>query len=337
MSARALGVVRDGEPQYAGSNTGDPGISSVLAEMKADFDVLRGRLGLNNPKLMGTTASLRMENWRILPTVEGDTAWHDVLQVGRTPDLRDDPDVRRHCLGLDDADGGPIPGIVLEFSTLIEPGYNLFGKRLAAGDHALEASYFATKLLSVGAALEGYIGMDTDDASANLVGVGGGQSPVGSLTEFLNPKGLSANPTVFLVPVGMDTMRSPPLGDISRVRTWKVEDVAIPLPFNIGASGFSTKPFWTSSQSLSEPLFAIRKHPAFRPLASGADFSTTHDAILEYATTTRLIGRSAWNSRWKLVIPGNRLLNDPNEGLNRFLATVKDIKIHFKTYSYAGN
>ncbi|HYG34299.1 MAG TPA: putative Ig domain-containing protein, partial [Clostridia bacterium] len=35
LNARALGVVRNGEPQYAGSNTGDPGLSSALAEMKA--------------------------------------------------------------------------------------------------------------------------------------------------------------------------------------------------------------------------------------------------------------------------------------------------------------
>ena len=46
---RALGVVANGAPVYAGSNTGDPGLSSVLAEMKADWDVLEGRLGFNNP------------------------------------------------------------------------------------------------------------------------------------------------------------------------------------------------------------------------------------------------------------------------------------------------
>jgi hypothetical protein len=49
VGSRALGVVRDGEPQYAGSTTGDPGLSSALAEMKADWDVVRGRLGFNNP------------------------------------------------------------------------------------------------------------------------------------------------------------------------------------------------------------------------------------------------------------------------------------------------
>lgn len=337
IASRALGVMQDGNPQFAGSNTGDPGLSSVLAEMKADFDVVFGRLGLNSPQLMGTTASLRTENWRILPTEEGDTAWHDVLQAGRTPDVMSDPDVRRHCLGLDGSTGVPVPGIILEFATAIEPGMNLFGQKLSAGDHAFEASYFATKFVGAGVALEGYIGMDGGDASTTVVGLGGGQSPAGSLTEYLNPKGLSANPYVYLVPVGLDMMRSPALGDVGAVRTWNVQDVAIPLPFNIGGSDFSTKPLWTSGDSLSEPMFTLRKHPAFRPVPSGDMFSTEWPGIQEYVVSPRLIGRSVWNSKWKLVIPGNRLLNDPDEGLNRFLATVKDIKIHFKTYSYAGN
>jgi hypothetical protein len=30
-------------------------------------------------------------------------------------------------------------------------------------------------------------------------------------------------------------------------------------------------------------------------------------------------------------------LNDPNEGLERFIQTVRDIKLHLVTYSYAGN
>jgi hypothetical protein len=54
-------------------------------------------------------------------------------------------------------------------------------------------------------------------------------------------------------------------------------------------------------------------------------------------TNTRLIGRSVWNSKWKLVIPGRSLLNDPDEGLDRFIQTVNDIQVHFHTYSYSGN
>ena len=54
-------------------------------------------------------------------------------------------------------------------------------------------------------------------------------------------------------------------------------------------------------------------------------------------TNSRLIGRSVWNSKWKLVIPGETLLNNPDEGLERFIRTVRDVKLHFITYSYSGN
>jgi len=44
-----------------------------------------------------------------------------------------------------------------------------------------------------------------------------------------------------------------------------------------------------------------------------------------------------WNSKWKLIIPGKSLLADPNQGLARFLNSVKDVHLYFVTYSYAGN
>ena len=49
VNARALGVFNNGQPQFAGSNTGDPGLSSVLAEMNGDWSVVRSRLGFINP------------------------------------------------------------------------------------------------------------------------------------------------------------------------------------------------------------------------------------------------------------------------------------------------
>ena len=43
----------------------------------------------------------------------------------------------------------------------------------------------------------------------------------------------------------------------------------------------------------------------------------------------RLVGRSVWNTKWKLIIPGKTLLNDSNEGLERFI-NVSDIKYILK-------
>ena len=54
-------------------------------------------------------------------------------------------------------------------------------------------------------------------------------------------------------------------------------------------------------------------------------------------TNTRLIGRSVWNTRWKIVIPAYTLLSNEQDGLNRFVASVKDIQLFLRTYSNAGN
>ena len=329
VSSRALGVVDDGNPQFAGSNTGDPGLSSVLAEMSADWEVLRGRLGFNNPDLYGTTFSLRTEKFRILPNTD-DVIWKQVLEESRMDDLLADEDVRQLCMQLQNDDGLPVPGILIEFSTTIQDGLNFFGKKLARGDHTFSPTSFATKILGVGVALDGYEGIDhySDD------------SPVPSL----NPNGLSSTPYMYLLPVGLDAMRSPPLGDQSGIRTWKVEDATIPTPFNIGGSDHDSKKLFQTSFSLTDRLFNVRKHQAFRPISDpslfsgdGRDFPgnimTHQNSLLNH----RLIGRSVWNSRWKLVIPGKSLLYDPNEGLDILIRTLKDIKIHFETYSYSGN
>ena len=137
-------------------------------------------------------------------------------------------------------------------------------------------------------------------------------------------------------------MRTPPLGDTSSIRTWTVADIAIPMPFNLSEANFSSPAFWQSSDSLSEPLFAIRKHQAFRPVSTTAAFNPNiygpnGQLLRSQFTNCRLVGRSIWNSKWKLVIPGDSLLNDPNQGLDRFIQTVRDIKLYFVTYSYSGN
>ncbi|MDB4619292.1 hypothetical protein OAH15_01230, partial [bacterium] len=86
------------------------------------------------------------------------------------------------------------------------------------------------------------------------------------------------------------------------------------------------------------------KHQAFRAVLwenDEEDGPTFSDDGPLYAPSkivnNRLVGRSVWNTKWKLVIPGNTLLNDPEEGLERFINSVTDIKVHFETYSYSGN
>ena len=327
VSSRALGVVENGQPQFGGSDLGDPGLSSALAEMKADWDVLKGRIGFNNPDAYGTTVSLRQEYYRILPGQDGDGKWSDILQRARMDNILEDQDVARNCLNIDPGDGSPVPGIVINFPTAISKGFNLFGQPLAGGDHDITATAYATKIFAVGVALDGYIGMDAPDGTA------------GSSTD---PDALAATPDVYLIPVGTDFMRTPPLGDTQEVRSWNVQDVAIPIPFNIGGSSLSTQPLWQAADSLTEPLFTVRKHQAFRPVPSPQYFNNLvygsgNSLQRSQYTNARLIGRSVWNSGWKIVIPGNTLLSDPQAGLDTFIRKVKDVQLYFQTYSYSGN
>jgi hypothetical protein len=343
VRSRALGVVQDGQPQFAGSDTGDPGLSSVLAEMYGDWSVVKSRLGFNNPDAYGTTVSLRTENFRFLPGADGHDNWVDMLTKARKANLLDDPDVRQSCMQIDPGDGLPVPGLVIEFSTTIADGLNLFGKPLSPGDHAFSPSSFATKIFAVGVALEGYVGMDDPSANGSAIDGANASSPTDPNLAFLDTDALAATPYIYLIPAGVDSMRSPPLGDASAIRTWVVQDVAVPLPFDIGGSDFASTELYQSSDSLTEVPFTVRKHQAFRPVSSSAIFGTLvvywTGGELERSqyTNTRLIGRSVWNSKWKLVIPGRTLLNSPEEGLDRFIRTVQDVKLYFQTYSYSGN
>lgn len=332
VQARALGVVTDGVPQFAGSSTGDPGLSGVLAELAGDWSVVKSRLGFNNPDRYRTTFSLREENFRLIPGAEADGEWRDLLESATLDNILDDPDVSRFAMQSGEADAFAVPGIVLEFSTTIEDGYNFFGKPLAAGDHSFSPTSFATKIRSSGVAFKGYQGMDDPTSLGGTLGGIGAQSPSAPNLGFATPNALSATPYIYLIPTGTDMMRSPPLGDTASVRAWSVQDQAVPLPFNVADSDYSTQPAWVSAASLSEPPFMLRKHQAFRAVPEGTVFSSSPGF-----TNSRLIGRSVWNTRWKIVIPGSTLLNDPIEGLQIFKDTVKDIELHLETYSYSGN
>ncbi len=332
VRARALGIVSNGVPQFAGASTGDPGLSGVLAEMAGDWSVAKTRLGFNNPDRYRTTFSLRQENARIIPGTEGDGTWKDLLSASKLDNILDDPDVRRHAMQAGNQTAYAVPGIVLSFSTTIDAGYNFFGKPLAGGDHGFSPTSFATKIRSSGIAFQGYIGMDDPTSLGGTLSGIGATSPTSPNLSSSDPNALSATPYIYLIPAGVDTMRSPPLGDSDTLRSWTVQDQAIPLPFNISGSDYSTQPAWVSAASLSEPPFMLRKHQAFRAVPDGTVFSSSPGF-----TNARLIGRSVWNSRWKIVIPGNTLLNDPKRGVEIFLDTVKDIKLHIESYSYSGN
>ena len=122
--------------------------------------------------------------------------------------------------------------------------------------------------------------------------------------------------------------------DIDAVRAFDVKDQALPLPFNLGATSFSSTQFFNANGTLSEQPWILRKHQAFRPVQDAAFF---YSSVPGEFTNSRLVGRSVWNSGWKLVIPAKTLLNNEQDGLNRFVASVKDIELFLRTYSHSGN
>jgi hypothetical protein len=295
-----------------------------MARMQADWSVAKPRLGINNPDHNGTLFSLRREMFRILDATESNSSWQQTLEQHKCANLLADPDVATHCRNLAKPDGTAVPGIVIPFSTTIAPGMNFFGLPLAGGDHAYSVSNYATKVYSLGVVMRGYIGMDPYSIG----------TPNSGTPNATDPKALSATPYVYLIPTGTDCMLAPPLGDTGTIRAFQVHDQALPLPFNLGATAFSATQFYNANGSLSEQPWILRKHQAFRPVADPAYFYST---LPTEFTSSRLVGRSVWNSGWKLVIPANTLLNNEQEGLNRFVASVSDIELFLRTYSHSGN
>ena len=332
VATRSLGLVDNGgEPQFAGASTGDPGLSSLLAQLEQDWNVAKGRLGINNPDQYGTLLSFRREHFEIASPEDGsgekDEAWQDRLRAHIVGDLRSDPDIAAHALPFANPGRQPQPGIVIPFTSTITDGQNFFGKELRAGDSAYSSASFATRISSAGVVFDGYLGMDPF-ANGN---------PNGGRPNHSDPNALSATPYVYLIPAGLEHMRIPELGHGSgeaKIRSWRVLDHAMPLPFDIGARTSNQPAVWTSSSVLREPYFAPRRHQPFRAVDDPTLF---YSAVPAEFTNSRLIGRSVWNDRWKLVIPAQTLLADPAEGLERFIASVRDIKLFLRTYSHAGN
>lgn len=304
---RALGQFLNGEPV-----NGVNGLSDPMARMKQNFAVLKGQLGFNNPQTETGRFSLRSEKFRL--TEEDDQRWRETLQSFRVDDLWQIPEFRRYCRPFAPESAGPQPGLVIPFSTDVTFGQNFFGWPLAGGDSSYDSSNFATKIRSVGVWFDNY-----------------------------NGRGLSTTPRVYLVPAGLDIMRTPVGNDLA-TREFNVLDQALPVPFPLGTSDLNSTAWIPQNDSLNGPLFDQRRSSRFRAYHDGGfDMS-------QMTTDSRLIGRSVWNTNWVLIIPGGTFLANPNTGLDTFIngqlvpgsATlrdgngIKDIKLFFQTYAYSG-
>jgi len=308
---RSIGQILNHKPV-----PGSRGLADPMGRMEENFEVLKGQMGFNNPQTETNRFSLRDELFRIMDEEGSDEAWRETLRQHRVDDLWMVPEFRRYCRPFAPESSGPQPGIVIPFSTTVTFGLNFFGWPLGPQDSAYDPTHFATKVRGVGVWFGDYQGLP-----------------------------LSNTPRVYIVPVGADILRSPSADDF-KVREWTVVDQVLPVPFTIGEADVEDPGWIPLEDMLSGPFGEIRRFSSFRAHHFQEPFSDS-----EIISDTRLIGRSVWNTRWLLIMPGGTLLYDPDRGLDTFIEGqevpgepgvfdglgVSDIKIFYQTYAYSGN
>lgn len=298
---------------------GSGGLADALASLKVNFSVLRSQMGFNNPQGESGQFSLRHELFRMRGT--NDLAWRQELEKYRVADLWQLPEFRRFCRPFAPQSAGAQPGLVIPFSSQVVFGKNFFGWPLGPGDSAYDPTLFATKIRSVGVWFDNYAG-----------------------------EGLGTTPRVYLVPAGLDIMYVPNSAEFA-TREWNVVDQKIPVPLPVSQSNLRDPSWIPLRDSLNGTIAEIRRYSSFRAYHN-AGFSQD-----EMSFDSRLVGRSVWNTRWMLIIPGGTFLSDQTEGLDTFIHGLKsatgtatdsrgqlrdgrgvsDIKISFQTYAISGN
>ena len=122
-----------------------------------------------------------------------------------------------------------------------------------------------------------------------------------------------------------------PYDDNLGVRMWNVLDQRIPVPFPVLGSNLDDSA-WRPLDTLGGTMGEIRRFSSFRAYPDSGYFGED-----EMTFDTRLVGRSVWNTRWLLIIPGRTLRADADEALDVFIDNISDIKLFFQTYSHSGN
>ena len=296
IATRSLGQ----EGVSINSATTDGGLYDVVNRMKANWDVLKPRLGINNPDKPEKWFSLRCERFRIKQGADGDAAWRKELAKYRVDNILTDSRFMRYCQPPASANAVVCrePGYIIPFSTSINNAENFFGKTLQFGDGQFSSSDYATKI---------------DAAGVDLVG----------LDQL--PGGEGVEPNIYLVPVGLDYMRSP-AGTERALLSWSVVDQVLPLPYTVGSDQLDATDWiatFSGIDGTSDATATIRRHSTLR---AGADFKST-----------RLVGRSAWNDKWIIVIPASAIDADRDKAMALIESGVKDVKIGIRAYSRQGN
>ncbi len=312
VKTRSLGNWEGGEP-----HGGNGGLAEILDELSANYDTLQGQIGLNNAQGEANVLSLRSEMMRISPASSSDDRWRTALSAARVADLWQVPEFAQYCRPFATPGDGAQPGLVIPFSTEITRGKNFFGRPLSGLDHAFSPANYATKIKSFTAAFQNY---DVD-------------------SDGTNPQ-LSASPRFYLVPVGQD-MQYCSDTDFPTIRSWNVVSQRIPVPYVLNPESLGDLTYQPGMDG-QDGVYAERiRYGDSRAFISdygltAADEMTLGALAPGWNSSSRLYGRSVWNTRWLLILPGATLSTDPDAGLTRFIHTVTDIKLYLETYSNQG-
>ena len=276
LRTRTLGGLRrDGVPR----DGNDDSLSSVLAEMKREYEEFRQQLGI--PVSEPETLSLRTGLFRIPSGTTDDSeeyllgngeVWRTTLQSYLVPSLENVTELRGCCRGVPNGSA-----LVIPFSTpLADSGnqFNHFGFLIGGGDAGFNSSQIDCKLATVRVVFDGY-----------------------------DQKNLARTPRVYLIPAGQDVFRSPPLrgavGSSLEVRRWSLGPGRLPettpgqLAPNVSAAG---------------RLASVYRERRFGPFDAVLGFEQIDEPEQAARATKQYYGRSIYNTRWLLVIPA-KLLN----------------------------
>jgi hypothetical protein len=291
-------------------------------------------MGFNQPQIEFATFSMRYELFRIPLEEEETNGTPNALEwrreLSKPEHYKDDlwqvPEFRQYCRPFAAATNGPQPGLVIPFSSYVISGSNFFGWPLGGGDNAYDPTHYSTKVNAVGVWFDGY--------------------PADQL---------SGTPRMYFIPVGTDVITVPSSQNLE-VRLWNVREQSIPAPYPAVSARLNDPAWRPLIDSLPTPFGEIRRFSSFRAYGyTQEDLDGGADPEGEITYDNRLVGRSIWNTRWLLIIPGATLSADPVDGLRTFIhgplvnpaddpATgerdgngLKDIKLVIRTYSFSGN
>ena len=116
------------------------------------------------------------------------------------------------------------------------------------------------------------------------------------------------------------SMSSPPARTISTRRrwagrawsaggSWRIRRCR--SPSTLGPPASAPPGSFDANGTLTEKPWVLRQHQAFRAVA---DPSILLGDLPTEFTSRRLVGRSVWNTEWKIIIPAYTLLNNEQEG-----------------------